>query len=297
MNPSNVCGLNNIGNTCFMNSALQLIVNCTVLTKFILNNNFKSKKINCYKKFLVDYLSNNVITPNTIKQMASSENNIFAGYQQQDAHEFLITLIDIIYDELKKEFKDKDDNILGIKNSKLVDVILDTNVSSIIYCEEISEKSKTKIGEKILSLSIPRKKKKITLEDCIEKFTEIEKLSGDCQWFNDKDNKYYDAYKRLYIKSYPKYLIIHLKRFDYTYGASKINSHVKMDLNINLKNESFSLRSIVVHMGNVGGGHYINILNKNGEWYVCNDSNISKVKNINNFLNEGYIYLYVKDKK
>ena len=53
-----------------------------------------------YKKFLVDYLSNNVITPNTVKQMVSDENSIFAGFQQQDAHEFLITLIDIIYDLL-----------------------------------------------------------------------------------------------------------------------------------------------------------------------------------------------------
>jgi len=296
MDQSNICGLNNIGNTCFMNSALQLIVNCTVLTKFILNNNFSSKKLNCYKKFLVDYLSNNVITPNTVKQMVSDENSIFAGFQQQDAHEFLITLIDIIYDELRKEFKDKDDNILGIKNNKLIDVIFDTNITSIIYCDTISEKSKTRIGEKILSLSIP-KKKNITLNDCIEKFTEIEKLSGDCQWLNDKDKKYYDAYKRLYIKSYPKYLIIHLKRFDFTFGANKINNSIDMDLNLNLKNENFSLRSIVVHIGNVGGGHYINIVNKNNTWYVCNDSNISKVKDINQFLNKGYIYLYVKNKK
>jgi len=296
MDQSNICGLNNIGNTCFMNSALQLIVNCTVLTKFILNNSFNSVKLNCYKQFLFDYLTNKVITPNTVKKMVSNENNIFAGYEQQDAHEFLITLIDIIYEELKEEFKDSNDEILGIKNDKLLNVIFDTNVSSIIYCDEIGEKSKTKFGEKILSLPIP-KEKDITLTKCIEKFTEIEKLSGDCKWYNDKDKKYYEAFKRLYIKSYPKYLIIHLKRFDYNFSSRKINNSINMDLELNLKDDSYSLRSIVFHMGNVGGGHYVNIVRKNNKYYMCNDSNISEINNINKYINHGYIYLYVKNKK
>lgn len=296
MDQSNICGLNNIGNTCFMNSALQMLVNCTVLSKFILNNEFKSLKLNCYKKFLADYFSNNVITPLTVKNMVSENNSLFSGFQQQDAHEFLISIIDIIQEEFKKEYKDSSQEILGIKNNKLVDVILDTNITSIIYCEETSDKSKTKIGEKVLSLPIPRKKN-ISLDDCIEKFTEIEKLSGDSQWLNDKDNNYYDAYKRLYIKSYPKYLIIHLKRFDYTYGANKISNPIRMNEKIILKNDTYRLRSIVFHMGNVGGGHYINILNKNNKWYVCNDSSVSEINNVNKYLYNGYIYLYAKDKK
>ena len=297
MDQSNICGLNNIGNTCFMNSALQLIINCTVLTKFILNSNFNNVKLNCYKQFLKDYYSNGVITPNTIKKMVSLENNIFSGYNQQDAHEFLITLLNIIHDELKIEYKKNPDNILGISINKLVDVIFDTNITSIIYCDDINEKSKTKIGEKILSLAIPENQREITLDNCINKFSEIEKLSGDSKWHNDKDNKYYDAYKRLYIKTYPKYLIIHLKRFDFRNGARKINSSIKMNYNIKLKNDNYTLRSFVFHMGGVGGGHYINIINKNNNWHLCNDSSISKINNIDNYIDQGYIYIYIRNKK
>jgi ubiquitin C-terminal hydrolase len=297
MDQLNICGLNNIGNTCFMNSALQLIVNCTVLTKFILNSNFNNVKLNCYKQFLKDYFSNGVITPNTVKKMVSSENNIFSGYNQQDAHEFLITLLDIIHEELKKEYKQNPDSILGISIDKLVDVLFDTSMTSIIYCDEINEKSKTKIGEKMVSLAIPENQNEITLDDCINKFSEIEKLSGDSKWYNDKDDKYYDAYKRLYIKSYPKYLIIHLKRFDFARGARKINSPIKMNNNINLKNDIYTLRSIVFHMGGVGGGHYVNIVNKNNEWYLCDDSSISIINNIDDYIDKGYIYLYVRNKK
>ena len=39
-------GLNNIGNTCYLNSALQLLINCTVLTKIILTTKFDNVKLN-----------------------------------------------------------------------------------------------------------------------------------------------------------------------------------------------------------------------------------------------------------
>ena len=146
-------------------------------------------------------------------------------------------------------------------------------------------------------MAIPKNKTNITLFDCIEEFGSIEKLSGDSQWFNDKDNKKYDAYKRLYIKSYPKYLIIHLKRFNYNNFAGKISFSVKMDINIKLKDDNYSLRSIIIHSGNVNGGHYLCVTFKNEEWFLCNDSSISKVNNIENYLQKGYIYLYAKRKK
>ena len=47
-----LCGLNNIGNTCYLNSALQLLINCTVLSKFMLSFNFKSEKFQ-YEQILM----------------------------------------------------------------------------------------------------------------------------------------------------------------------------------------------------------------------------------------------------
>lgn len=295
MDISNTCGLNNIGNTCFMNSALQLLVNCTVLTKFILNNEFASKKLNCYKQFLKDYFSNKVITPNSVKLLVSGENSIFYGYEQQDAHEFLVFLLDIISEELKNENKENPKSVMGVEMSELIKVIFNTNITSIIYCEETDDKSKTKAGENILSLAIGTTK--TTFEDCIEKFQKIEQLTGDQKWFNDKDNKYYDAYKRLYIKSYPKYLIIHFKRFNFSGFSRKNNNEVEMNEKILLKNDVYRLRSIVFHMGNTGGGHYVSIVSKGDKWLLCNDSSVSEISNVGDYLNKGYIYLYAKDKK
>lgn len=295
MDISNKCGLKNIGNTCFMNSALQLLVNCTVLSKFILNNNFKSEKINLYKKFLSEYFINKVTTPNSIKELVSQQNNIFSGYEQQDSHEFLVCIIDILNEEFKKEHKLNPKEILGVGMDNLINSLFNTNITSIIYCEKTGDKSKNKVGETILSL--PIRNSESNLSDSINDFTEIENLEGDSKWFNDKDNNYYDAHKRLFIKSLPKYLIIHLKRFGFNRFSKKNNSEVKMDQKININNNDFELRSIVFHIGNTGGGHYISLVNSNSKWFLFNDSNVSEITNIDNYVNKGYIYLYAKSKK
>ena len=144
-------GLNNLGNTCYLNSALQILVNCTVLSKVILSQTFRSEKLNIYKKFLLNYRnSSDAISPSEIKLLVGEKDKKFLNFQQHDSHEFLINLIEVIEDELKKEYQESHSEILGIKLEDLMSNIFDTTVSSIIYSEEINEKSKTRIGEDII---------------------------------------------------------------------------------------------------------------------------------------------------
>ena len=46
-----------------------------------------------------------------------------------------------------------------------------------------------------------------TIEDCLEKYSEIEHLTGDSKWYDEDSKTYFNAYKRLYLKSLPKYLL------------------------------------------------------------------------------------------
>lgn len=287
-------GLNNIGNTCYLNSALQLLINCTVLTKIIMNTKFENLKLNYIKNFLINYSNSEVaISPDKIKLIVAQKNNKFLSFGQQDSHEFIIYLLEILEDEFKESFLNEE--ICKIKLKKLISSLFDVGITSVIYSEETNEQSKTQINERILSLPI-KKGENVTINDCLNDFLKVEKLDGDSKWFSEKYNKNVVAYKRLILKNLPKYFIIHLKRFSYFSSSNKNNKIVKCDENVVIEGRNYDLRGIIYHSGTANGGHYISVIKLNGLWYLCNDGTITKLDNIDNYLNYGYIYLYVKQK-
>ncbi|AET41431.1 putative ubiquitin-specific protease UBP12 Ecym_8140 [Eremothecium cymbalariae DBVPG len=120
MTPSNgTVGLGNLGNTCYMNSALQCLVHIPEFKDYFLYNAYE-KEINVDNPLghkghiawafgtLIQSLfgkRNNLISsysPRHFKTTIGHLNSMFAGYQQQDSQEFLAFLLDGLHEDLNR---------------------------------------------------------------------------------------------------------------------------------------------------------------------------------------------------
>ena len=128
-----ICGLKNLGNTCYMNTAVQCLNSCWELTNFFLKKNFKDK-INLvnplgYKGILCKAYSNlihhlwygmgNVYNPAIFVLIIGNINQTFSGKSQQDAQEFLNFLIDGLHEDLNLVKEKPNIQEEKIKNAKI----------------------------------------------------------------------------------------------------------------------------------------------------------------------------------
>ena len=114
-----LCGSVNLGNTCFMNSSIACISNCSELTYYFLSKKFindinKSNRdgaggqlAKAWYELLCYYWNSKYSSgnPRSIKSIVASKNRKFSGYQQQDSNEFMTVFLEILGEDLNKANK------------------------------------------------------------------------------------------------------------------------------------------------------------------------------------------------
>ena len=113
------CGGRNLGNTCFMNSSIACLSNCTELTYYFLKGDYK-KDINeentlgmrgelakSWGELLHQYWveDTHVGNPSEFKYTIGKKAKRFRGYGQQDSNEFMSVFLDYLNEDLNRTTK------------------------------------------------------------------------------------------------------------------------------------------------------------------------------------------------
>jgi len=308
------CGLQNLGNTCFMNSAIQCLAHTEQLTSFFLSNNYlddlkkNSKELEFIKSYneLLRYIwfKNALLSPRKfliISQRLAMEKNLlqFAGFAQNDSIEYLLFLIDSLH--LGLSYKTKMTIVGDVKNERDKHALKAYDMWEKFFKNEYSELVKIFYGQFLtkidtfnndnsiketnylyepfncLLLDIPNNlNRTITLYDCLNMYCNVEDL------VNNNKRKQTQFWKL------PDILIISFKRFNEV--REKIDDDIlfpidNLDLSryvngYNSNKYKYELYAVIHHTGNTNGGHYFaSIRNANNNWYIFNDTQIGQCDN------------------
>ena len=327
-------GLANLGNTCFINSCIQILSHTYELNNFLDNENYIKKLKNKYDSALLiewDNLrkllwsKNCIISPGkfikTIQKVAQLKDmDIFTGYSQNDVSEFLLFLIDCFHNSLSREIKitisgdpKNDTDKLALKCFEMIKNTYSKDYSEIwnlFYAVNVSEIKRIDNG-KVLSINtepffmvdlpIPPNNKSPSLIDCFDYYVEGEIIEN---YKDEETNELVDIKKSISFWSFPNILVIDLKRFNNRSQKNQI--HINFPLNnldlskyvIGYKNEDFKyeLYGVCNHSGSTMGGHYTSyVKNANEKWYHFNDTSVSEI-GINESIisSKAYVLFYRK---
>ena len=180
-------GLYNLGNTCFMNSAIQSLSHCVDLTEYFLNQKFQSELnttnplgmkgqlAKAYARVLFQLWNGDksAVSPHELKYIMAKFNGMFSGYQQHDSQEFLGFLLDGLHEDLNriinkpfvenKEYTGKDEkkfaqeswNAYKQRNDSVIVDKFHGQCKSTLVCPECKHVSVTFDPMAYLALPIP----------------------------------------------------------------------------------------------------------------------------------------------
>ncbi|EMG48220.1 Ubiquitin carboxyl-terminal hydrolase putative [Candida maltosa Xu316] len=293
-------GLLNHGVTCYMNSAIQSLLHIPALQHYL--NDVYDKKVDNLKPRSITHVlaelskrmwsgDKKYINPKKIISRLDDINCMMSEWQQEDSHEYYMSLMSRLQEDSTPKGKKLNESILYD--------IFGGLLKQRITCHKCHNVSITDQEFYDLSLGLNRKKFKNSNKFSVEKSIN-EFFSNELIKKNDEENKsgYYcenckkftHANKISTIKTAPETLTIHFKRFKFNNNSSsKVKQSINYSKFLNLnkymedKTEScvYKLISVIVHEGrSISSGHYIShCLQPDGyTWCTYDDEYINKIE-------------------
>lgn len=253
-------GLDNLGNTCYFNCALQCLLQTPQLSNFLILRNYSG---NC--NFTKEYQSlvrnvwlkgRGTLNPERILQLFRDLCAQFKTCDQHDSQEAFLCLLDIL-DKSLRPFNNKKDHSL------IREVFYSTMVQETVYKDGKSLKYEQSPMTILYEGS--------SLEEAMTKHQNWSVLEG----FKDDNNVvHHVATTRTMFWTTPNVLAITFRMYGNKY-------HVKIPELFDLKpfvhensqkeNTKYQLFASCKHHGSIHSGHYVAYTKHKEKWYIKND--------------------------
>uniref|UniRef100_A0A673ART8 ubiquitinyl hydrolase 1 n=1 Tax=Sphaeramia orbicularis TaxID=375764 RepID=A0A673ART8_9TELE len=191
-------------------------------------------------------------------------------------------------------------------DSRIVD-LFSGQLRSSLHCSVCSHYSNTFDVFCDLSLPIPKRSSsgEVTLKDCLDLFSQEEKLDKENSPMCERCNRRTESTKRLSIQRFPQVIVIHLNRFTTSrWSISKSTVCVSFPLtNLDLGPYGpvdcgpvlYDLYAICNHAGTVNMGHYTACCSDDNGWCFYNDSSVTPVSENQLQTSQAYVLFYQRN--